>query len=162
MPPRLPAHDLKVVLLQPQIAPNVGNIARTCVVAGCALHMVRPLGFNLSDRQMKRAGLDYWPRLRLTVHDDHAKFLQALGRERAWLFRSAAEASALDARFASGDWLVFGSETRGIDPERFAGANGRSVALPMAEGERCLNLASAAAAGVYLAIARVSCLAEKG
>src|SRR5947208_2630771 len=111
----LTAHSLKLALFQPQIAPNTGNIARLCVAAGTELHLVRPLGFVLSDRQLKRSAMDYWPRLRLTVHDDTAAFLAAAAGGRRWLFSSKGRRGLWDADFRDGDYLVFGSETRGID-----------------------------------------------
>src|SRR5688500_1084716 len=88
MSPTLPQHKLKIALLQPQIAPNTGNIARLCVATGAELHVVRPMGFILSDRELKRSAMDYWPRLKLTVHDDDAAFFAAVGSERLWLFTS--------------------------------------------------------------------------
>ncbi|HEV8377234.1 MAG TPA: TrmH family RNA methyltransferase, partial [Tepidisphaeraceae bacterium] len=78
-------HGLKVVLVRPEIPPNTGQIARLCVAAGAELHLVRPLGFVLSDRQLKRAAMDYWQRLKLTVHDDVEAFLKVVGKERMWL-----------------------------------------------------------------------------
>src|SRR4051794_5410321 len=114
--PILSAHRLKVAVLQPQIAPNTGNIARLCVATGTELHLVRPMGFVLSDRELKRSAMYYWPRLKLTVHDDDAAFFTAVGSDRVWLFTSKAERSMWDGDLADGDWLVFGSETRGIDP----------------------------------------------
>src|SRR3954454_8855524 len=90
----LPPHHLSIVLLQPQIAPNTGNIARLCVATGTELHLVRPLGFVLGDRELKRSAMDYWPRLRLTIHDDTAAFLAATEiaarAGRRWLFSSKA------------------------------------------------------------------------
>src|SRR5215213_5550215 len=114
-PPIVPPHGLKVALLQPQIAPNTGNIARLCVATGTALHLVRPLGFVLSDRQLKRSAMDYWLRLKLTVHDDTQAFLRAIQPARCWFFSSRGARSFWDARFEDGDCLVFGSETHGID-----------------------------------------------
>src|SRR6188768_48595 len=101
----LSSHHLKIVLLQPQIAPNTGNIARLCVATATELHLVRPMGFVLSDRELKRSAMDYWPRLKLTVHDDHASFLAAVGTDRMWLFTSKGQRSMWDADFADGDWL---------------------------------------------------------
>lgn len=152
----IPQHNLKVALVHPQIAPNTGNIARLCVVAGCALHLVRPMGFVLSDRMLKRAGLDYWPRLQLTVHDDLNAFLQALGDARAWLYRSKSDHSAFDATVGPDDWLIFGSETNGLREKQFSDANARSIALPMASNERCLNLSTAVGAGVYVALQQIA------
>lgn len=152
----LPQHKLKIALLQPQIAPNTGNIARLCVAAGAELHLVRPMGFILSDRELKRSAMDYWPRLKLTVHDDDAAFLTAVGAERVWLFTSKGERSLWEADFRDGDWLVFGSETRGIDPAIVAARPGRALRIPQAEGERCLNLATAAGIGLFEALRHVA------
>ena len=152
MSPTLPQHKLKIALLQPQIAPNTGNIARLCVATGAELHVVRPMGFILSDRELKRSAMDYWPRLKLTVHDDDAAFFAAVGSERLWLFTSKGERSLWDAHFADGDWLVFGSETRGIDPAIVAAHADRALRIPQAEGERCLNLATAAGIGLFEAL----------
>jgi tRNA (cytidine/uridine-2'-O-)-methyltransferase len=152
----LPPHSLKVALLQPQIAPNTGNIARLCVATGTELHLVRPLGFVLVDRELKRSAMDYWPRLRLTVHDDSAAFLAAsafAGRPgRRWLFSSKAGRSLWEADFADGDWLVFGSETRGIDQSLLAAEPEHALRIPQASGERCLNLSTAAGIGLYHAL----------
>ncbi len=152
----LPAHHLKVVVLQPQIAPNTGNIARLCVATGSELHLVRPMGFVLSDRQLKRSALDYWPRLKLTLHDDNAAFFAAVGSGSFWLFTSKGDQSLWGAGFADGDWLVFGSETRGIDPILVASHPGRAVRIPQAAGERCLNLATAAGVGLFEALGRIA------
>jgi tRNA (cytidine/uridine-2'-O-)-methyltransferase len=126
----LPSHRLQVGLLQPEIAPNTGNIGRLCVASGTALHLVRPLGFVLSDRNLKRSGMDYWERLRVTVHDDDEAFFRAIGAARVWLFTSKGERSLWEADFADGDALIFGSETKGISErvrQRFAG---REVRIP--------------------------------
>ena len=152
----LAPHGLKVAILQPQIAPNTGNVARLCVATGAALHLVRPLGFVLDDRQLRRSAMDYWPRLRLTVHDDTEAFFRAVGSERAWLFSTAGEVSLWDAGFEDCDWLVFGSETRGIDRAILAAHLGRTVRIPQAAGERCLNLSTAAGIGLYAALRHVA------
>jgi tRNA (cytidine/uridine-2'-O-)-methyltransferase len=148
----LPHHSLKLAVLQPQIAPNTGNIARLCVATGTPLHLVRPMGFVLSDRELKRSAMDYWPRLRLTVHDDDAAFFATVGGDRVWLFTSKGERSMWEADFADGDWLAFGSETRGIDPVIVAKHPGRAIRIPQAHGERCLNLATAAGIGLFEAM----------
>src|SRR3954447_16591069 len=112
----LPPHQLSIALLQPQIAPNTGNIARLCVATGSELHLVRPLGFILSDRQLRRSAMDYWPRLKLTVHDSTEVFISNMRSRRLWFFDSAGAKSLWEAKFDNSDVLVFGSETRGIDP----------------------------------------------
>ena len=156
MSPTLPPHTLKIALLQPQIAPNTGNIARLCVATGAELHLVRPMGFILSDRELKRSAMDYWPRLKLTVHDDDAAFFAAVGADRVWLFTSKAERSLWEADFRDGDWLVFGSETRGIDPAVVGAHADRALRIPQAEGERCLNLATAAGIGLFEALRHIA------
>ena len=153
----LPPHRLKVVLLQPQIAPNTGNIARLCVATGAELHLVRPFGFVLSDRELKRSAMDYWSRLKLTLHDDSDAFFRAAAEAggSTWLFTSKAERSVWEASFADGDWLVFGSETRGIAPEVVAARPDNAVRIPQAAGERCLNLSTAAGIGLFEALRQV-------
>ena len=155
MSAELPSHRLQVGLLQPEIAPNTGNIGRLCVASGTALHLVRPLGFVLSDRNLKRSGMDYWERLRVTVHDDDEAFFGAIGAARVWLFTSKGERSLWEADFADGDVLIFGSETKGISErvrQRFAG---REVRIPQVAGERCLNLSTAVGIGVYESLRRI-------
>src|SRR3954464_15936995 len=95
----LPPHRLEVVLFQPEIAPNTGNIGRLCVATGTPLHLVRRSGFVLSDRNLKRSGMDYWERLRLTVHDDDAALFAAAAGRRAWLFTSRSYSNVSNAAF---------------------------------------------------------------
>ncbi|MGD0387543.1 MAG: TrmH family RNA methyltransferase [Tepidisphaeraceae bacterium] len=155
--PHLRPHHLKLALLQPQIAPNTGNIARTCVASGTALHLVRPLGFLLNDRNLRRSAMDYWPRLRLTVHDDSDGFFDFLRRDaaRCWLFSSKGEGALWQTRFTDGDWLIFGSETAGIAESILAAHPGRVVRIPQAPPERCLNLAAAAAIALFEALRQI-------
>src|SRR5579871_3094531 len=109
LPIELLPHRLSIALFQPQIAPNTGNIARLCVATGTTLHLVRPLGFVLSDRNLRRSAMDYWPRLRLTVHDDTAAFLAQSDRAggRRWLFSTKGDVLLWDGDFRDGDWLLF-------------------------------------------------------
>ena len=151
----LPAHQLKVALLQPQIAPNTGNIARLCVATGTALHLVRPLGFVLSDQKLKRSAMDYWPRLKLTVHDDTQNFLLAAGSKPWWFFSTTGTVPLWDADFHDGDYLIFGSETRGIDRAILAAQPDRVVRIPQAPGERCLNLSTAVGIALYEGLRRL-------
>jgi len=150
-------HRLSVVLLHPQIAPNTGNVARSCVATGTHLHLVRPMGFILSDRNLRRSAMDYWERLKLTVHDDDDSFFQWVQRNGGGvhLFTSKAEQSVWDARFADGDWLIFGSETAGIPPEILQSFPGRGLRIPQIPGERCLNLATAAGVALYEALRQI-------
>ncbi|MEM6561203.1 MAG: tRNA (cytidine(34)-2'-O)-methyltransferase [Planctomycetota bacterium] len=147
----LPTHRLSVALVHPQIPQNVGNVGRTCVATGTALHLVRPMAFVLEDARIKRAGLDYWPRLDLTVHDNLDTFTADAGP--SWWFDSEGETSLWDCPIADGDTLVFGSETRGFPPTVMQ--RQRTVRLPQVPGERCLNLSSAVAAVLYHALHRV-------
>src|SRR3954447_25096285 len=150
----LPPHHLRIALLQPQIAPNTGNIARLCVATGTELHLVRPMGFVLDDRQLRRSAMDYWPRLRLTVHDDTERFFQFVAEtgSGAWLFSSKGERGLWEADIRDGDWLVFGSETKGIDGSLLQARSDRTVRIPQAPRERCLNLSTAAGIGLYHAL----------
>lgn len=154
----LPAHRLKLALVQPQIAPNTGNIARLCVATGTPLHLVRPLGFVLSDRQVRRSAMDYWDRLQLTVHDDEDAFRAAAEAAggRLWLFTSKATRSHWDADFRDGDWLVFGSETHGLSRAWLDRHPEQTVRIPQVPDERCLNLATAAGIGLYEALRKAT------
>jgi len=154
----LPPHCIKLALLQPQIAPNTGNIARLCVATGTELHLVRPLGFVLSDHNLRRSAMDYWHRLKLTVHDDTEAFFARVRDEPFWLFDSAGTIDLWSAKIHDGDWLIFGSETRGIDPQLLEHHRARSVRIPQIQGERCLNLSTAAGIALYEALRR-SCFA---
>ena len=149
------AHALKVVLIRPQIPPNTGQIARLCVAAAAELHLVRPLGFVLSDRQLKRAAMDYWKRLKLTVHDDLESFLKVLGHEKIWMFSSGGERSYWDVKYSPADWLVFGNETQGLPDSVLEARPDRVLRIPQVAGERCLNLSSAVALGLYEALRQI-------
>ena len=142
-----------MVLIHPQIAPNTGNIGRLCVAAGAELHLVRPMGFVLSDRNLRRSAMDYWARLKHMVHDDTDALLHFAGEgARMWMFDSTGEVELWDADFRDGDWLVFGSETQGVPVDLMRRAPGRSVRIPQVAGERCLNLATAAGIALYEAL----------
>jgi tRNA (cytidine/uridine-2'-O-)-methyltransferase len=152
----LPPHRFKLALLQPQIAPNTGNIARLCVATGTELHLVRPLGFVLDDRQLRRSAMDYWPRLKLTVHDDTDAFLQHVGGERIWLCENTGRTDLWQADFRDGDWLIFGNETRGIDPALLRDHAERAIRIPQVAGERCLNLSTAAGIVLFESLRHLS------
>jgi tRNA (cytidine/uridine-2'-O-)-methyltransferase len=152
----LPPHRLKIALLQPQIAPNTGNIGRLCVATATELHLVRPLGFVLSDRELKRSAMDYWPRLRLTVHDDTDLFFNKLGSAEFWLFSSKGHRDFWQADFRDGDMLIFGSVTHGISASLRERHAQRCISIPQAPGERCLNLSTAAGIGLFEALRVVS------
>ena len=148
-PVELSPHGLSIALVEPQIAPNTGNIGRLCVATSTHLHLVRPMGFVLSDHNLRRSAMDYWPRLKVTIHDDIDAFHKAIAGTRLWLFSSKASRSMWDADFRDGDCLVFGSETHGLPESWIAREPAQSIRIPQAPGERCLNLSTAAGIGLY-------------
>ncbi len=142
---------LKVVLVHPQIPPNTGNIARTCAAAEVELHLVDPIGFDLSDRALKRAGLDYWPAVKLYRHESWSTFSQAAQTQGGRLigFSASATLSYWQFSFQSGDWLLFGSETSGLASE-VLGQCQATVQIPISKNHvRSLNLSVSAALGLY-------------
>lgn len=139
-----------IVLVEPEIPQNTGNIIRLCANVGAQLHLVRPLGFVLSDRHLRRAGLDYHEWVDLRVYEDWAACRQALADRRWWLFTTKGAVRYDQVAFAPEDVLVFGSESRGIAPERLAQfASAARLRLPMRPGQRSLNLANSVAVVVY-------------
>jgi tRNA (cytidine/uridine-2'-O-)-methyltransferase len=159
--PALPPLDppLRVVLVNPLIPPNTGNVARTCAVTGCGLHLVGPLGFSLDDAALRRAGLDYWGALAPVVHRDWAAFEAAALRDpgaRVHLFTGGARRSLFEVRFTPGDYLVFGQEQLGLPPALLAAWPERQVAIPMRPGRRSLNLAVAVGVSVYAAFSSMA------
>jgi tRNA (cytidine/uridine-2'-O-)-methyltransferase len=145
---------LQVVLVSPQIPPNTGNVVRTCAVTGCALHLVGPLGFSLEERALRRAGLDYWSEVAPVVHRDWAEFEAGALRgqtQKLHLFTARAPRALVEARFAPGDFLVFGQEALGLPPALLAAWPHRQVAIPMRPAARSLNLAVAVGVAVYAA-----------
>lgn len=151
---------LKIVLVQPEIAPNTGNIARLCVCNGLQLHLVHPLGFKIDDRNLKRAGMDYWQHLDLVEHADLDAFLGAIpsGARLRW-FSTKSDSAHWDLDYAHDDWLVFGAESRGL-PERLRAIHPEGwVRIPMTGPfVRSLNLSSSVAIGAYEAIRQTSLL----
>lgn len=143
---------LNVVLVNPEIPQNAGNIARTCAATGAILHLIRPLGFQLDDKYMKRAGLDYWFLTDVRVHESWADFCAAHPGARLHLLTTKARRGYAEARYAEGDFLVFGRETRGLD-EGLLAAHGEScVRIPMRPEARSLNLSNSVAIVLYEAL----------
>jgi tRNA (cytidine/uridine-2'-O-)-methyltransferase len=136
---------LHIVLYQPEIAYNTGSVGRTCVGLGAKLWLVRPLGFQLDDRRLRRAGLDYWPSLDWEVVDDWDALVGRLDAQRFWFFTKTAERAYTDARFALGDALVFGSESRGLPRSLLAGRGEQCLRIPICPEARSLNLSVSAA-----------------
>ncbi len=159
------AHGLSVVLVHPEIPPNTGNIGRLCAATRTALHLVRPLGFSLEDRYLKRAGLDYWPYLSWTVHESWAAFLASERPAALFLYSARAESPFTAAPLASGGpaHLVFGAETAGLPAAIVAAHRERCYRIPILEPRvRSLNLANAVAVVVYDALRRRGTLGAAG
>lgn len=144
-----------IVLHQPEIPNNTGNIGRTCVAVGAALHLIRPLGFSTSEKACRRAGLDYWPRLNVREHESWEAYIAATLDAPRWFFTTKATRAVFDAQLRRGDHLIFGKETSGLPEQILRAHESRLVGLPMAPGERSLNLATAVCAGVYEGIRQV-------
>ncbi len=157
MPTTLPLDPpFELVLVSPQIPPNTGNVARTCAVTGSRLHLVGPLGFRLDEKELRRAGLDYWKDVSPRVWSGWPEFEAGALRgqtEKLHLFTARAERTILDAAFAPGDFLVFGQEQLGLPPALLDAYPARALSIPMAPGQRSLNLAVAAGVGLYAAVA---------
>lgn len=140
----------RVLFFSPRIAPNTGNAIRMVAATGCELHLVEPLGFDLSEPKLRRAGLDYHDLASVTVHADLAAAWQALGPARVHAFTAHASTSFSAIAYAPGDVLMFGPEPTGLDAETLADAHvTNQVRIPMLAGRRSLNLSNAAAVAVY-------------
>jgi tRNA (cytidine/uridine-2'-O-)-methyltransferase len=156
---------LHIVLFQPEIAPNTGNIGRMCALTGSRLHLVHPLGFVIDDRNLRRAGMDYWKSLDVHEHADWAAFrASALAPRRLWLFTTKAKGSFWDAAFADGDGLLFGNEGSGAPAWLHAEVGeARRVTIPQANPNlRSLNLSTAAGIACYEALRQTGALRSKG
>lgn len=142
---------MHVVLFEPEIPANTGNISRTCAVAGITLHLIKPLGFSLADRYLKRAGLDYWDKLDLFVHENFEDFLSKNPAARLFLFSTHAIKNYTEVSYQTDDYLVFGPETRGLPPE-LRDHYGTAVRIPMGKEIRSLNLSNSVAIAAYEAL----------
>ena len=141
-----------VVLVEPEIPQNTGNISRTCAVTGCRLHLVRPLGFSVDDRYLKRAGLDYWKDLEIFYYDSFFELEEKYPEARFHLLSTHAEKSYAEVCYKPGDFLVFGKETAGLGPGILGSRMDRAVRIPMLPDRRSLNLSNSAAIVVYEAL----------
>jgi tRNA (cytidine/uridine-2'-O-)-methyltransferase len=141
-----------IVLVEPEIPPNTGNVIRLAANTACTLHLIEPLGFSMDDKHMRRAGLDYHEYATLKHHASWQAFLDAENPapERLFALTTRATQAVHDVRFAPGDWLVFGSETRGLsEAVRQSFAPAQCLRLPMVKGQRSLNLSNAVAVTVF-------------
>ena len=143
---------LNIVLVEPEIPANTGNIARTCAATGTALHLIKPLGFDISDKAVKRAGLDYWHLVDLHVYENLEDFFEKTHAEDIWLLSSKAPRLYADAPFRDGCWLFFGKETKGLPEEFLQRHSDRCLRIPMRAEARSLNLGNSAALVTYEAL----------
>lgn len=138
-----------IVLVEPEIPANTGNISRTCAATGTYLHLVRPLGFQTDDKTLKRAGLDYWHSVKLEYHDSFDEVLEAYKEHRFFFATTKASKRYTDFTFQDGDFFVFGKETKGLPEELLAQHPETLLRLPMSDAVRSLNLSNSAAIMLY-------------
>lgn len=143
-----------VVLVEPEIPPNTGNIARTCAITGMKLHLVKPLGFSIDDKAVKRAGLDYWDHLELEMHESLGEFLEKYKDRKMYLATTHGGVRYTDVRYERGSFLLFGKETAGLPKELIARHPDAAVRIPMGKNPdlRSLNLSNSAAILLYEAM----------
>ena len=141
-----------IVLVEPEIPQNAGNIARTCAATGAHLHMIRPLGFEVTDKYLKRAGLDYWHLVEVSYYDSFAELRENYPEGRFFYFTTKARRRHSDVKFQDGDFLVFGKETKGLPEELLMENEETCLRIPMYEAARSLNLGNSAAIALYEAL----------
>ena len=146
---------MNIVLVEPEIPQNTGNIARTCAATGAKLHLIEPLGFVLDDKHLKRAGLDYWNLMEYTVYKNWQDFLNKNPGARMFYLSTKAPRNHTDARFSPNDYLVFGKETKGLDEQLLKDNYASCLRIPMREEARSLNLANSVAVVLYEALRQV-------
>lgn len=144
----------RIVLVEPEIPQNTGNIGRTCVATNCELHLVGKMGFEINDTNVKRAGLDYWPHLNWYHHESYEKWWDmvlnsAQNPERVFFLTTKVKQTIYDVSFKHGDWLVFGKETKGLDPKIIQAHQKTAVTIPQFGPVRSLNLATSVAIVAY-------------
>lgn len=143
---------LNIVLLEPEIPQNTGNIARTCAATRSRLHLIEPMGFSVDEKHVRRAGLDYWPMVDLTVYPNLEEFYRKNPGARPWMASTKAKRRHCDVQFQDGDYLMFGRETRGLPEEMIFADYERALRIPMREDARSLNLSNSVAVVVYEAL----------
>ena len=144
--------SLNIVLVNPEIPQNTGNIARTCAATGAVLHLIKPLGFDISDKAVKRAGLDYWHLVDVRVYDNLEDFFSKNDVKQLWCLSTKAPRCYTEAEFQDGCYLLFGKETRGLPEDFLREHYDRCVRIPMREEARSLNLSNAVAITVFEAL----------
>ncbi len=141
--------DLNIVLVEPEIPQNTGNIARTCAAIGATLHMVRPLGFAIDDRKMKRAGLDYWDKLNVQFYDSLADFMAQHGTDNLYFFTTKGQHCYTNVTYPQSVYLVFGKETKGLPEDLLYAHPDSCLRIPMRNHLRSLNLSNSVAVAAY-------------
>ena len=148
---------LNIVLVEPEIPQNAGNIARTAAVTGSKLHLVRPLGFEVTDKYLKRAGLDYWHLVDIFYYDSIEEVMDKFYTgDNFWFFSTKAKNVHSDVKYKDGDFLVFGKETKGLPESLLKAHYGECVRLPMRDETRSLNLSNSVCVGVYEALRQLN------
>ena len=141
--------NLNIVLYSPEIPQNTGNISRTCAVTGSALHIIKPIGFEISDRTLKRAGLDYWDKLEIHYYESFGDFCEKNPDAEMYYFSAHSRGIYTDIQYPEHVFLVFGCESVGLPRELVESNAERSVRIPMIDGVRCLNLSNSVAVAAY-------------
>ena len=144
--------SMNIVLVEPEIPQNTGNIVRTCAATGARLHIVKPMGFKIDDKKLKRAGLDYWHFLNIKYYENLDDFFEQNQDGRFFYLSSKGTASYTDVEFKDGDFLLFGKETKGLPEKLLIEHPERSIRIPMISDARCLNLSNSVAIVVYEAL----------
>ncbi|WP_291653246.1 tRNA (cytidine(34)-2'-O)-methyltransferase [Clostridium sp.] len=146
--------NLNIVLYQPEIPQNTGNIARTCVLTNSTLHLIKPMGFKIDDKQVKRAGLDYWSELKLEMHESYEEFMKKYGNERIFLATTHGGVHYDEASFKEGDFIMFGRESSGVPEE--VHNNHEGIRVPMIKtSTRSLNISNTVAIVTYEALRQI-------
>lgn len=143
------AHSLNVALIEPEIPQNTGNIARTCAATGARLHLVGPMGFQIDEKRVRRAGLDYWDKLDITYYESAQEFFEKNAKAEFFYFSTKGRQSHSEVSYPNGAFLVFGKETKGLDEELLKANPDRCVRIPMRGMIRSLNLSNSVAVAVY-------------
>lgn len=155
---------MNIVLVEPEIPQNTGNIARTCAATGAKLHLIEPLGFVLDDKHLKRAGLDYWNLMEYTVYASWQEFLEKNPDANLYYLSTKAPRDHTSVQYRENDYLVFGKETKGLDEQLLSDNYGRCLRIPMQPEARSLNLANSVAIVLYEALRQLDFpnLSDKG
>ena len=148
------ARKINIVLYSPEIPQNTGNIARTCSVTGAALHIIKPIGFEISDKTLKRAGLDYWSTLEIYYYESYAEFEASHKDDLIYYFSSKGKRRYTDIEYEGSVYLMFGKETAGLPEELIAENPDTTLRMPMLPARRCLNLSNAVAIATYEVLRR--------